>query len=163
MVATPLAVTDRYVAPETTKTYLVDSIASISAPTRVELDAGTDLTAEIATATGWATAAANVAVPDGGTLFTAQIPGRVTPEDATIAFYASLDTQDVRTVIARGDTTHIVLLYGGDVEGQHMDVWPVKVRSVSKPIDYAASGAMMVNIQFSPTAEPAEDVLIPAA
>lgn len=162
MVATPLAVTDRYVAPETTRTYLVDSIASIDAPTRLELDAGTDLTAEIATATGWATAAANVAVPDGGTLFTSNIPGRITPEDASIAFYASKDTNDIRDVIARGDETHIVILHGGDVAGQKMDVWPVRVRSVSKPIDYAASGAAMVNVQFSNTREPAEDVAIPA-
>lgn len=162
MVATPLAVTDRYVAPETTKTYLVDSIANIESPTRAELDAGTDLTAEIATATGWATAAANVPVPDGGTLFTSNIPGRVTPEDATIAFYASSDTNDIRSVLARGDNTHIVILHGGDVAGQLMDVWPVRVRSVSKPIDYAASGAAMVNVGFSNTREPAEDVLIPA-
>lgn len=162
MVATPLGATDRYVAPETTKTYLVDSIASLSAPTRQELDAGTDLTAEIATATGWATAAANVPVPDGGSLFTSNIPGRVNPEDATIAFYASADTNDIRDVLARGDETHIVFLHGGDVAGQKMDVWPVRVRSVSKPIDYAASGAAMVNVQFSNTREPAEDVEIPA-
>lgn len=162
MVATPLGTTDRYVAPETTKTYLVDSIANIQSPTRPELDAGTDATAEIATATGWATAAANVAVPDGGTLFTSNIPGRVTPEDATIAFYASSDTNDIRDVLARGDQTHIVILHGGDVAGQKMDVWPVRVRSVSKPIDYAGSGASMINIQFSNISEPAEDVLIPA-
>ncbi len=162
MVATPLAVTDRYVAPETTKTYMVDSILNIQSPTRLELDAGTDLTAEVAAATGWATAAANVDVPDGGTLFTSNIPGRVAPEDATIAFYASRDTADIRDVLARGDITHIVILHGGDVAGQKMDVWPVRVRSVSKPIDYAASGASMVNVGFSNTREPAEDVLIPA-
>lgn len=162
MVATPLAVTDRYVAPETTKTYWVDTIASKSAPTRVELDAGTDLTAEVATATGWATAAANVPVPDGGTLFTSNIPGRRTPEDATIAFYASRDTADVRDLLDDGDTGFIVHLHGGDVAGQKMDVWPVAVRSVSAPIDYSASGSAMVNVLFSNTSEPAKNVLIPA-
>jgi hypothetical protein len=162
MVATPLSVTDRYVAPETTKTYLVASISNIESPSRAELDAGIDATGEIATATGWELAAENVAVPDGGTLFTGQVPGRTNPGDAAIAFYASRDTNDIRDVLADGDTTHVVHLHGGDVAGQKMDVWPVRVRSVSPTIDYGGTTGAMVNYLFSPTRKPARDVEIPA-
>jgi hypothetical protein len=163
MVATPLGATDRYVAPETTKTYLVDTLANYTSPLRAELDAGIDLTAEIATATGWELTADNVAVPDGGSLFTSQVPGRINPGDAAIAFYASRDTADVRDVIERGDEKYVIHLHGGDVEGQKMDIWPVRVRSVSAPIDYAASSAAMINILFAITGVPAENVAIPAA
>lgn len=162
MPATPLTVTDRYVAPETTVTYWVDTMANYLSPTRAELNAGTDLTAEVATATGWELAADNVAVPDGGSLFTSQVPGRINPGDAAIAFYASRDTIDVRDLIARGDTGFVVHMHGGDVAGQKMDVWKVRVRSVSAPIDYAASAAAMINILFAITAVPAENVAIPA-
>ena len=41
MPATPLTVTDRYVAPETTVTYWVDTMANYLSPTRAELNAGT--------------------------------------------------------------------------------------------------------------------------
>jgi len=162
MPATPLTVTDRYVAPETTVTYWVDTMSDYTSPTRSELNAGTDLTAEIVAATGWELAADNVATPDGGSLFTSQIPGRINPGDATISFYASRDTVDVRDLIARGDTGYVVHLHGGDVSGQKMDVWKVRVRSVSAPIDYAASNAAMITILFSITAVPAENVAIPA-
>lgn len=40
---TPLTESTRYIAPEVTKVYWVDMIADITAPTRTELDAGTDL------------------------------------------------------------------------------------------------------------------------
>lgn len=162
MVATPLGVTDRYVAPETTKTYWLDTAANYLLPTREELDAGIDLTAEVSTATGWELAADNVAVPDGGTLFTAQVPGRINPGDAAISMYASRDTNDVRDLIARGDEGIVVQLHGGDVPGQKMDVWPVRVRSVSAPIDYAASAAAMINYLFAIRRPPAENVIIPA-
>jgi hypothetical protein len=160
---TTLNPTDRYVAPETAKHYWVVSITDYTAPLYAELDAGIDLTSEVSTAEGFEVAADNVAVPDGGTLFTGQIPGRINPGDASIAFYASRDTDDVRTVIERKDSGFVVVFHGGNIAGQLMDIFPVRVRSVSKPIDYPASNATMVTVQFSITREPAENVTIPAA
>jgi hypothetical protein len=43
-----------------------------------------------------------------------------------------------------------------------MTVWPVRVRSVSAPVDYAASNASMIVVQFTVTSAPAENVAIPA-
>jgi hypothetical protein len=160
---TTLNTTDRYVAPETAKHYWVVSMTDYTAPLFAELDAGVDITSEVSTAEGFEVAADNVAVPDGGTLYTAQIPGRINPGDASIAFYASRDTDDVRTVIERGDAAYVVVFHGGNIPGQLMDVFPVRVRSVSKPIDYTGSNATMVTIQFSITRVPAENVTIPAA
>jgi len=162
MPATPLTASTRYIAPEITKIYWVDTIASKASPTRVELDAGTDVTGEVSDAAGWELAADNVATPDGGSKFVSQVSGRINPPDTSLACYASEDTIDIRDLLARGDTGFIVILHGGDVAGQKMTVWPVRVRSVSAPVDFPASNASMVNVQFSVTSAPAENVAIPA-
>ena len=165
MVAVPLAVTDRYVAPETSRTYYASEggVANINAVTRVELNAMVDLTAQTQDASGWDVSAENVDVPDGGNIFTGQIPGRVKPGDASVVCYASRDTDDIRTVIERGDKGFILHLHGGDIEGTRMDVYPVRVRTVSKPVDYSGSNAAMITVQFSITSLPGENVLVPAA
>lgn len=162
MPATPLTTSTRYIAPETTKIYWVDSIANKNSPTRVELNAGTDLTGEVSDATGWELAADNVATPDGGNKFTSQIDGRISPPDTAIVCYASSNTIDIRDLLSRGDAGFIVILHGGDVAARKMTVWPVRVRSVSAPVDFPASNASMINVQFSITSVPAENVAIPA-
>lgn len=162
MAATPLTTSERYVAPEITKVYWVDTIANKNAPTRLELDAGTDLTGEVSEATGFELSAENVATPDGGSLFTSQVQGRINPPDTSVVCYASSDTVDVRDLLSRGDAGFIVILHGGDVATQKMTVWPVRVRSVSAPVDYAASNASMIVVQFTVTSAPAENVAIPA-
>jgi len=162
MPATPLTTSERFVAPETTKVYWVDTIVTKASPTRAELNAGTDLTAEVSEATGFELSAENVATPDGGSLFTSQVQGRINPPDTSVACYASSDTIDVRDLLSRGDAGFIVILHGGDVAGQKMTVWPVRVRSVSAPVDFAASNASMVVVQFTVTSAPAENVAIPA-
>lgn len=162
MVATPLTTSTRYIAPEITKTYWADAIANKNSPTRLELNAGTDLTGEVSEATGWELAADNVAAPDGGSKFTSQVSGRINPPDTALVCYASSDTIDIRDLLARDDAGFIVILHGGDVTGQKMTVWPVRVRSVSAPVDFAGSNASMINVQFTVTSAPAENVAIPA-
>lgn len=153
--------TDRYIAPEVTKVYLVPAIAVLTAPTRVELDAGTDLTKEIAGMTGWEIAADRVNTPDLGTKFTGRITGRVNPGDSQITFYASQDTADVRDVLARGDKTFIWIADGGDVQGQKARVFSVEVSAVTPTTDVAGTEASRIMVDFSIRAV-AEETTIPA-
>jgi hypothetical protein len=162
MVAPALTASTRFIAPETTKIYWVDTIANKNSPTRAELNAGTDVTGEVSDAAGWELAADNVATPDGGSKFTSQVSGRINPPDTSLACYASSDTLDIRDLLARDDAGFIVILHGGDITAQKMTVWPVRVRSVSAPVDFPASAASMINVQFSITSVPAENVAIPA-
>jgi hypothetical protein len=165
MVATPLQLTNRFIAPEISKFYWitgVDGIADVTAPTRIELDGGLDLSGEVAESSGWEVTGQTVDVPDGGTRITGKIPGRVTLGDAQLVFYASQDTNDIRQVLIRGDRGFMVVLHGGDVEGQTCDVFPSQVNSVSKPVDYAGTAAQMVTVTFA-LSVPGEDVEIPAA
>jgi len=158
---TPLTATERYISPEVTKVYWVETIADITSPQRAELDAGTDLTNEIASMTGWEVAADRVAVPDLGTRFTGRISGRVNPGDAQITFYASQDTADVRDVLARGDKGFVYIADGGDVPTQKARVFAVEVSAVTPTVDVAGTEAARIMVDFSITAV-AEQVEIPA-
>ncbi|MFI9526350.1 phage tail tube protein [Micromonospora rosaria] len=162
MAPTALPATDRYISPEVTVYYWVPEIADINQPDRDELDHADawDLSAEVASATGWEVAADRVAVPDLGTRKTGRISGRINPGDAQLTCYASQDTDDVRAVIKRGDRGNVFIGYGGDVAGQHARVFAVEVSAVTPTVDVAGSEASRVILDFSIT-DWAEDVVIP--
>lgn len=160
MAASPLTASTRYFDPEITKVYFVATIADKSAPTRTEIDAGTDLSGEIADLSGWVVTGEAIQTPDLGSRFTSTIPGRIQAEDSSLTFYSDESGSDVRSVLPRDTAGYILWLDGGDVTGNKMDVFPVRVLSVGK--QRSTSEAARVQVQFSITAEPAEDVDVPA-
>lgn len=162
MAATPLTTSTRYIHPAVAVVIWVDTIADIHAPTRVELDAGTDLTGEIADAPGWGVSANRVPTPDLGTKFTSRIAGRIDPEDGQIVFYTSSDGEDIRTLLGLGDRGNLVICYAGDVEDHPASVFPVEVTALSEPLSVAGDPAQLT-IDFAETAEPATNVPLPAA
>ncbi|WP_116042253.1 hypothetical protein [Amycolatopsis palatopharyngis] len=161
MAAPAITASTRYFDPETTKVYYVASIASKSAPTRLELNAGTDLSPEVADITGWNVTGEQIPTPDLGALFTSQIPGRTTSDDSSLTFYADKAGVDVRGTLPRGTNGFIVWLDGGDTANNKMDVYPIRVRSNGK-MRSLSNEAARIQIQFSITSEPAENVTVPA-
>jgi hypothetical protein len=159
MPPTPLNVTNRYVSEGTRKIYWVTTVANYLSPTRPEINAGIDLTNEIAEMTGFTVSSDTQDVPDMSGRFTAKIPGRITADDSSIRFYASSNSNDVRTVLPRDTAGYVLTLWEGDVVGQKMDVWPSKVTasSVQTGIDDPAS----IEIGFTITRVPAQNVTIP--
>jgi hypothetical protein len=155
-----LNVTSRYVSEGTRKIYFVTTIATQASPTRAEINAGTDLTDEIAEMSGFAVSSDQAEVPDMASRFTGKIPGRITADDSSIRFYASSTSNDVRTVLPRDTAGFVLTLWEGDVPTQKMDVWPVKVGSaaVQPTIDDPAS----ILVQFTITKIPSQNVTIPA-
>jgi len=162
MAASNITASTRYINPETTKIYFCTSISSKTAPTRAELNAGTNLVGENSASEGWNIAAGQVPTPDMGNLFTGSIPGRLTAEDSSLTMYASLNGVDARTLMARGTNGFIVWLDGGDVAGYLMDVFPVRVASLGKTRSVEGEEAASITIMFSITSAPAENVTIPA-
>ena len=75
--------------------------------TRAEINAGTDLTAEIAEMSGFTVTSDSVDTPDLSNRFTAKIPGRITADDSSISFYASSTSADVRTVLPRDTAGYV--------------------------------------------------------
>lgn len=160
MSATPIATTKRYFAPEIAKIVYMPAVANKNAPTRAEINAGTELTNEISAINGWAVTSNLINAPDYGSRFTSKTPGRTDAANSTLTFYASQDTVDVRELLPRDTAGFIGIMWGGDVPGQKMDNFPVKVSSLAKTLSDQADADIAVD--FAITSVPAEDVAIPA-
>jgi hypothetical protein len=160
-VAAPdVVVSTRYTRPEISDTYWLLAIANINAPTRAELNAGTNLANEIAANDGFTVEGTTLEAADQGHKFTAQVSHRINAADSSISCFASLNSVDVRGLIHRDDVGFLVFLDEGDVAGRKMDIYPVKCKSVSKPRDNEA--VPLIVVSFAITATPAVDITIPA-
>lgn len=161
MAATELVKSTRYFRPEITKVYYLPSTTDYTAVTRQELDGGTDLSVEISTIEGFGVTSGVIETPDLVSRFTSKIGGRTSVEDSSITFYASQNSDDVRTVLPRGTTGHLAILGGGDVAGQTMDVYPISVIAAPKQYTLEDEAAKLM-LQFSVTREPSENQTIPS-
>lgn len=159
--ATPINASVRYYRRGKTKVLWVPAIASKAAPTRTELNAGTALEGETGAMSGWQTTSATVGTPALGSRFTPVVGGEITAADSSLTFWASLDGDDVRSLLTREATGFVVWMDEGDVEGRTMDVYPVTVTSQAKVRELDSAAQIMA--QFAITSEPAENVSIPAA
>jgi hypothetical protein len=163
MVATPISATTRYIPESVTHFYWLTACADISAPTRDELDAGIDLTPEVAAMGNWGVTSAAVDAPDLKSRFVPQVPGLITIDGPTLSVYLSEDNDaaDVRSVLPRDTPGFMVKLPEGDITGNTMDVFPARVASLSKPT--ALGGTVAVaEVTWTVTAEPAENIAVPA-
>lgn len=159
MVATPITSSLRYIPPGTRHYYWVASIASKAAPTRGELNAGTDLTGEIQAVAGFSVESVQVDTPDLLNSFIAKIPGRTQSPDSSITMYASSNSTDARTLMPRNTSGFIVAFPEGDIAGQKMDVFPVKVSAAAT--DTATEDPGKIMFSFSITSAPVQNVTIP--
>jgi hypothetical protein len=159
MPPTPLTPTVRYIPPGTRKVYWVTTIATYTAPTRAELNAGIDLSAEVAAVTGFTVTSATTPTPDLSSRFTSEIPAAITAASCSLSIYATSTSSDVRTVLPRGTIGFVVMLWEGDVTGQRMDVFPATV--TTSAVNGNMTAAELVDVSFSITKVPANNVLIP--
>lgn len=161
MAAPLIAATTRYINPATTVVLLVASIANILSPTRGELDAGLNVTREVADVQGWMLTGEAVPTPDLASLFTATIGGRTSVGESSIAYYADKAGVDIRSMSEVGTDANVVWMDGGDVAGYLMDVFPTRVLSagLSRSVE-AQPGRLTVG--YSITRAPAQNIAIPA-
>lgn len=153
----------RYTSLATTKCYFLPAIAATNlTPTRAEMNAGTDLSRELNDWSGWTVTGNDIATPDLETPFESNIPGKTTAEQSSLTLYASKNGVDVRTLLPRNATGFIMFCDGGDVANNKADVYPVQVKSNGKMRSLAGDAADKIQVQFSITREPAENVTIPA-
>lgn len=155
----PAAIT-RFFGVGTTEVLFCPTITTKSAPSFAELDAGTELTRDIADLSGWSTSSEFIDVPDMETRFTGKIPGRISAEDSSFTFYADEDrgSGDVRALLPRDTEGYIVIADGGLASGKG-DVFHIKVGSNS-PVR-SVDDAVKVMVNFAILDEPAEGVTLP--
>ena len=161
MPATPLNPTSRYFPPGTRKVYWVPTIANYLAPTRAELNAGTDLTAEIAQGgmTGWSLAGSTADVGDLGSRFISTVPARLTSATNNIDFYLDTGGNDARSLLTRDTNGYVVVLWEGDVTGRRMDVFPARV--ITQANDTNTEDPGKCTIEFAITKIPGIYLLVP--
>jgi hypothetical protein len=128
MVATPLATLNPYIPLDVRKFYWVATIANIASPTRVELDAGTDLSPQVTEAAGWSVPGSTVESQSfvGAAL---KLPGPKSLEDSSLTCRNSKTSTDARTILTADLAGYIVVFWEGDVAGRKMDVFQVTVNA----------------------------------
>ena len=152
----------RYTSIGLTKVYYLPTIASTSfIPTRTEMNAGTDLSPELADWAGWMVTGAQINTPDLSTVFESTISGRVSSPKSTLTFYASTTGVDVTALLPRTTTGYICWLDGGDISGHQMEVYPVTVMANGIDRDNKMTKADVVTVDFAITRQPAQNVTIP--
>lgn len=161
MAAPKISSSTRFINAGTTVVLWVPAISTKSAPTRGELNAGTNLVNENSAASGWTTKVDQVETPTMDSRFTAKIPGRISADDSSLTMYRDLGGLDAHSLMPVDANGFVVWMDGGDVTGRLMDVFPVRVASHSKPRSTDGKDAAQVEINFSITDQPAEYVTIP--
>lgn len=162
MAATPITASTRFINVGTTVVLWVPSISDKSAPTRSELNAGTDLVGENSASSGWSVKTDLVETPTMANRFTSKIPGRISADDSSLTMYMDLGGTDARSLMPVDTNGYVVWMDGGDVTGRLMDVYPVRVASHSKARSVEGKDAATVEIMFAITGQPAENITIPS-
>ena len=165
-------VPDAFNILEEMKVYLykeTDAFANPNSPTRPEINAGVDLTAQVAGISGFSVSTAMIDAPNLANKFTPQIGGAVTAEASTMTFNLSKTGADIRAHLNADESGvtgpeatrgWLLLADAGDVAGSLADLWPVLVTSESKPRDMGA--VSQVTFTFAITGRPRANVALPA-
>lgn len=156
-----IAGTSRYIPAGVRKYVWVPSLASKSAPTSAELTAGTDLTGEVASVSGFMTTSATVDAPDAGSRFTSKTAGRITADNSSLTVYCSTTSLDARSLLTRDLAGFVAIFPEGIAAGGTVDIYPVKVIGTPKSEDIEANAT--IEVQFVITSTPVENLAIPTA
>lgn len=121
----------RYMRRGISKARFAPTIANKSAPTTAEINAGIDLTGQMADISGFMFANSPIPTPDLATSFTTQIGGEDTADSSSFTFYEDDTSNPIRTSQAKGVHGYILLfpkLAGASpATGDKCEVWPVVI------------------------------------
>lgn len=162
MPATAITQATRFTSRGSTRAYWLTTVANPAAPSRSELNAGTDLSRELADWDGWSEEPELLSAPDLANRRTRQVVGPIEPGSPTITMYMSKTGTDARSLMAEGATGYMVFMDGGDVAGQKMDLYPVTVSAVVKQRSATGSDVDTLLHSFAITGDPQLNLAIPA-
>lgn len=163
MAAPAIAASTRYTSRGTTRFLWLPAVAdTTTGPTRSEINAGTDLTTQIADRNGWSVSSTMIETPDAATRYTSTIPGPISAEDSSFTFYMDREGVDARALMPRDEEGYVFVMDGGDVVGNKADLFPVTVVSHSKNREVGGDNADTIVISYAITAEPTENIAVPA-
>ncbi len=132
-----------------------------SSPTRAEINAGTDLTAQVADINGFQLKNNPIPTPDLSTTFDSQIDGPDGVDDSSLIMYDLTDTAAIRTALAKGTNGFLLLFPYGDVVGKRCEVWPVRSTGVNDQWSLSADPGRYA-VGFAVTSRPGQSGVTPA-
>lgn len=131
-----------------------------ASPTRPEITAGTDLTAQVADINGFQLKNNPITTPDLSTTFDSQIDGPDGVDDSSLVMYDLSDSAAIRTALAKGTNGFLVLFPYGDVTSKRCEVWPVRSTGVNDQWSLSADPARYM-VGFAVTAKPTQNATTP--
>jgi hypothetical protein len=143
------------------RVFVVPTITNLGAMTVAQATAGTEITDRVADIAGFKFANSRIALPKLSTTFTGTIPGEDTADDSSLTFYEPKATDTLRTTLAKGTITNIVIFFRGTAGanpavGDTYEAWPVQVASIPREYSMGNDPARWMS-EFGTTAPPATD------
>jgi len=142
--------------------HFVPAVSNLTAPSRAEVTAGTDLSPAIAEIGGFNFKNSPIMTPKLSTTFTTQIPGEDTSDTSTVTFYDDDADDAMRAALVKGTEGFLVFFPYGDVAGTRAEVWPAISTGVSDQWTMTNEAAKF-QVSFAITDAPEQDAVVPAA
>jgi hypothetical protein len=159
----------RFFDRKTSKIVFAPSVASKTAPTRAEINAGTVLALPGSTATEaiaeigtWVSRNNPIGAADLNSDFDKQEPGTFSADNPTLTFFADLTGEVIKTALAEGTFGYMILMWKGDVAARKCQVWPVRVSANNDLPSGVANELHRFEVQFSVPDAPEKNAVIPA-
>jgi hypothetical protein len=152
----------KYTSIGLTKIYFLPTVSAANlTPTRAEMNAGTDLSAQVADWSGWIVSGVQINTPDLSSVFESSIPGRVSAAKSTMTYYASQTGVDIGSLLPRTTVGYIQWLDGGDISGNQCEVYPITVMACGIDRDNKMTLADRIMIDYAITKQPGQNLIIP--
>lgn len=161
MSATVANRTNRFFRPGTTRIVIMPTVvASTLIPTRSEINAGKDVSLNVADVGGFTVTGAKIDTADWGSRVVTNVAGRISLDDSSLTFWADSAGADARADFALDQVVYVAFMDAGDVPTKKMDVYKTQVLSVSSTKSGDAAAQVVVNLALK---DYADQVTIPAA
>lgn len=154
----------RFMRKGTTKVYFVPTIASLAAPTAIEIGAGTPLHPELAEINGFNFENSPIDTPDMAITLVTKIPGEDTLEDSSMGFYeVKTGTDTIKAALVKGTVGYVVIFPRGiagasPAAADKCESWPVIIASNSRKYTVGNEAATYM-VKYANTGAPVDGTL----
>lgn len=154
----------RFMRKGTIKVFFVTTIAAPPAVTATEVNAGTNITPEIAEMNGFTFSNNPIMTPDMDSRFVTQVPGEDTAEASNVVMYERTGGSDTLKAALVKDATGYIVIFPTGIAGaspaaaDKAEVWPVTISSNVRRYT-AGNEAAQYQVNFAVTDQPFEATL----
>lgn len=131
-----------------------------ASPTRAEINAGVDISPQVADINGFSLQNQPITTPDLSTSFDTQIAGSDQAADSSVTMYDDNASATIRNAMAKGTAGYMVLFPYGDTTTKRLEVYAVTSTGVNDQWSTAAEAAKYI-ASFAVTSTPNQNGVTP--